>query len=189
MYQRLYSRRMQTASISVSPTKVGLYTRPLWDMGTPYVPKEIGVSPLFVDFEGLDLETAISSAGLRRDRLIIDPVHIPPRGSGRCWLDIIEFGIGKEVATHELLRQVIVGRRCFFCPPLAVVLHAVKTKQRVLEHPLAVLFTASNSRLARMVIGGSPDDLWIETDFTPDSYVFSEDTNFLAVDPTNRQKR
>ncbi len=166
----------------VRPTSAAPYTRPLGQIDRVYTPSKIGSTRFMADFDRPDgLTGIIEAVGFCQKKYGISPEKIVAGGRGRREFVIIEYAFGREIATHEVVRQLGVGLKCSFCPPLAAIEYVRAVKKKRLESPLAIIAFGPGS-LCRMVVGNIDGGLFVEIDYAPDNYHFPEDTVFLAID-------
>jgi len=178
------SKSLSSTHFVVIPTRIDPYVRPLWQIDTEFSPKHLQSCSVVIDFTDPDaFVTAFDEADFLREEMEIEPCSIPLCGRGRQNLEIIEFGVGKDIVFHELLRQFGLGRRqVTFCPPLGVILYALKAKNGILEHPVTTIFPGPKSLQYCFMIYGMTGGLGVKAKSIPMDCVFDASLNYLMVD-------
>jgi hypothetical protein len=176
--------RFPDVHFAVIPTSMESYLpRDIRDISPRYTPRFLRSARYEVDYDAPDaMEKALAETGIRDLGLGMKPGEIALGGRGKCTVLVEECCVGRAVCAHEITRQVVIGKSCIFCPPLAAVRYP-RVKRPGMADILVTFFTSSrDGGLYQVAIGDYEGGLGIRVQKTLPDHVFPEDASFLVID-------
>lgn len=174
---------------AVEPISMDPYIRPLEDLSAQYTPYTLHRATYAVDYDVPDaLNRAIAESGIRFRDLEIGLGDIPVGGQGQRKICVEECFVGIGVRAHEITRQVLIGKHCVFCPPLAAVRYPRVSRPGMTDLLVTVFTRRLDGSLYQVAIGNYEGGLGIKVVKTPPDFVFPDDTSFLIIDRNKQPK-